>query len=47
MEYKWRAIYIDMVRIINALSAKELKECELTCKNISKNERTLKLGMWW
>ena len=38
---------IDMVRIINALSDKELKECELTCNRVSKNERTLKLGMWW
>ena len=47
MEYKWRAIYIDMVRIINALSAKELKECELTCNRVSKKERTLKLGLWW
>ena len=38
---------IDMVRIINALSDTELKECELTCNRVSKNERTLKLGMWW
>ena len=38
---------IDMVRIINALSDTELKECKLTCNRISKNERTLKLGMWW
>ena len=38
---------IDMARIINALSAKELKECELACNRVSKNERTLKLGMWW
>ena len=38
---------IDMARIINELSAKELKECELTCNRVSKNERTLKLGMWW
>ena len=38
---------IDMVRIINALSDIELKECELTCNRVSKNERTLKLGMWW
>ena len=38
---------IDMVRIINALSDIELKECELTCNRDSKNERTLKLGMWW
>ena len=45
MEYKWRAIYIDMVRIINALSAKELKECELTCNRVSKKEKTLKLGL--
>ena len=38
---------IDMARIINVLSDTELKECELTCNRISKNERTLKLGMWW
>ncbi len=38
---------IDMARIINELSDTELKECELTCNRVSKNERTLKLGMWW
>ena len=38
---------IDMARIINELSATELKECELTCNRVSKNERTLRLGMWW
>ena len=38
---------IDMARIINALSDTELKECELACNRVSKNERTLKLGMWW
>ena len=38
---------IDMARIINALSVKELKECELACNRVSKNERKLKLGMWW
>ena len=37
---------IDMARIINTLSLTELKECELTCNRDSKNERTLKLGMW-
>ena len=36
---------IDMARIINALSDKELKECEITCNRVSKNERALKLGM--
>jgi len=38
---------IDMARIINELSNTELKECKLTCNRASKNERTLKLGMWW
>ena len=38
---------IDMARIINELTDKELKDCELICKRVSKNERTLKLGMWW
>ena len=27
---------IDMARIINELSATELKECELTCNRVSK-----------
>ena len=38
---------IDMARIINALSDTELKECEITFNKINKNERALKLGMWW
>ena len=38
---------IDMVRIINALSDKELRECELTCNRVSKKEKTLKLGLWY
>ena len=38
---------IDMARIINALSDTELKECELKCNRVSKNERTLRLGIWW
>ena len=37
---------IDMTRIINALSNTELKQCELTCNRVSKNEKTLRLGMW-
>ena len=37
---------IYMARIINALSDTELKECELTCNRVGKNERTLRLGMW-
>ena len=36
---------IDMARIINELSASELKECEITCNRFSKNERTIKSGM--
>jgi len=35
---------IDMARIINTLSDKELKECEITCNRVSKNERSLKFG---
>jgi hypothetical protein len=35
---------IDMARIIEALSVKELSECELTC-NI--DAKKLHLGMWW
>ena len=38
---------IDMVRIINALSDQELKECELICNRVSKNEIILRLGMFW
>ena len=38
---------IDMARIINSFSDTELKECELACNRIIKNEKLLKLGMWW
>ena len=38
---------IDMARIINVLNDKELAVCELRCNRVSKNERTLKLGMCW
>ena len=38
---------IDMARIINELSDIELKECQLACNRVSKNESELKLGMWW
>ena len=35
---------IDMVRILEALSVKELSECELAC---NKEPKKLNLGMWW
>ena len=35
---------IDMARILEALSVKELSECELACNNEPKE---LNLGMWW
>ena len=38
---------IDMARIINALSVKELKECELACNRLSRNKKNLNLGEWW
>ena len=38
---------IDMARIINSISVKELKECELTCNRVSKDEKFFNLGMWW
>ena len=38
---------IDMTRIINSLSVAELRECELTCKRVSRDEKILNLGMWW
>ena len=37
---------IDMARIINELTHKELKECEITCNRFNKNERKLKLERW-
>ena len=36
--------YIDMAKIIKALSVKELSECELACNREAKK---LNLGMWW
>ena len=38
---------IDMARIINSLSAAELRECELTCKRVSWDKQNLNLNMWW
>ena len=38
---------IDMARIINALSVAELKECELACKRVSRDNQNLNLSMWW
>ena len=38
---------IDMARIINALSVAELKECELACKRVSRDNQDLNLSMWW
>ena len=35
---------IDMARILQALSVKELSQCELACNRDSKK---LNLGMWW
>ena len=35
---------IDMARILEALSVKELSECELAC---NKEPKKLNLGMWW
>ena len=35
---------IDMARIINALSVKELSECEFAC---NRDAKKLNLGMWW
>ena len=37
---------IDMARIINALSVKDLKECELTCNILNKNKINYNFGMW-
>ncbi len=35
---------IDMARILEALSVKELSQCELAC---NLNAKKLNLGMWW
>ncbi len=35
---------IDMARILEALSVRELSECELACNTEPKK---LNLGMWW
>ena len=38
---------IDMARIINDLSVKELKQCQLTCNRVNKQKEIFNLGMWW
>ena len=38
---------IDMARIIDALSIKELKECELACNTLKKDNHISNLGLWW
>ncbi len=38
---------IDMARIIDALSVKELSECKFACNRVNINKRNLNLGMWW
>ena len=38
---------IDMARIINSLSIKQLSECELTCNRFNRDKKFLNLGMWW
>ena len=38
---------IDMARIINALSVKELSECELACNRVNIDKNILNLGIWW
>ena len=35
---------IDKATIIEALSVKELSECQLAC---NRNSKKLNLGMWW
>ena len=38
---------IDMARIINDLSVKELKQCQLTCNRVNKHKENYNFGMWW
>ena len=35
---------IDMARVLEALSVKELSECQLACNT---ERKKLDLGMWW
>ena len=48
---KWNAngelSSIDMTRIINDLSIRELKECELACNSVFRNKKKLNLGICW
>ena len=38
---------IDMARIIDVLSVKELSECELACNRVNRDKKNLNLSMWW
>mgnify|MGYP001398470990 CR=1 FL=1 len=38
---------IDMARVINSLTASELKKCELTCHRDIREKNFYNLGMWW
>ena len=38
---------IDMARIIDVLSVKELSECELACNRVNRGKKILNLSMWW
>ena len=38
---------IDTTIIINAISIKELRECELACNRVNRDLKNLNLGMWW
>jgi len=37
----------DIARITNALSIRELRECELACNRVNRDIKNLNLGMWW
>ena len=38
---------IDTTIIINAISIKELRVCELACNRVNRDLKNLNLGMWW
>ena len=38
---------IDMARVLETLSVKELSECELACKRVNRDTKNLILGLWW
>ena len=38
---------IDMARVLEALSVKELSECELACNRVNRDVKNLNFGLRW